>query len=873
MKDTRQHLRFYIPLAAGFLTMALLYPLPAGSVAAAFAAFLSPLCFLYAVRHASNKVQLFIAGAVFAFALTVMNLGYCYSFWLDCGVFLPSGAFIFAAFLIDRFHRPKERRFVTTLVFPLMWLTLFGLSQLIYLGFQFRLDAYATGFRALTGSAALIGSAGVLFLLLWTDSVAVYLIETKKSCSRVGVACFAVILAGLTAFGAVRNAREPAAEKSVRVAYTTGPYVGDYINFAELDYDVYADYAARKVAEAAESGAELVMFNEEAFLIPADRSDDFCMLLGGLAREYGIHILSGEEVRNTAIPNGKTVNRIRWFDRDGKLLFSYTKHSLVPVVESLSCAEGARELPALTVPFRAGDVKVAAFICYDSNFSAYVATIPPDTQLLLAPSWDWDSVTDYHGEVARLLAIENGVTLIKDTYDGASFVFSPTGKALAVTSTGRDGFETVHTVDVPVWERVTPAGRFGHLLGTVFGFLSSQAEADDDELLTSLPEGETDTMPTSTVIILSCDTMALIAMLILLYALIFENSEKDMKTLCFVLCCVCTILSLATDIPTWYFENKPGHDALLYTVNILSLVFSVGAVAAISFYEIEIIGRKEHVSGIHAILIVTVCAIAATVATFGVFIGKTFTIRDGVFTYGPWYSVIPTVAVAMLFYMGVLAVVKSRYLGRHRTLAFLSYMFLPLTSIAIEVFYPQVSLALAATSLSALLLYVMLQSGHVSALHMRGDLLNELSYKDMLTGLQNRRAYDEALGRLTKEPLLNVIFCDVNGLKYMNDTFGHGAGDERLKQFTELVRRHFSDDSIFHISGDEFVLLIPKLPPSAFNERFGELREDISRHDDIASIGAASGTGTDKHRLLTIAEDRMYEDKKLCRVRHPEFNR
>ena len=379
-------------------------------------------------------------------------------------------------------------------------------------------------------------------------------------------------------------------------------------------------------------------------------------------------------------------------------------------------------------------------------------------------------------------------------------------------------------------------------------------------------------MPVSTVIVLSCDVVALIVMLILLYGLLFENSERDRKTLYFIICSVFTILSLAADIPAWYFENKSGYDTLLFIVNILSLVFSLGAVASISFYEIEIIGKKQ-VSHIHAVIIASICAVGAVLQTIGAFTGKTFTVTDGYFTYGSWYSLAAIVSLITLLYMEVLAIVKAKYIGRHNTLAFLSYMVLPLISVVIELAHPEISLALAATALSSLLLYVMLQSGHVSALNMRGELLEELSNKDMLTGLQNRRAYNSTIDGIAESDTLNVIFCDVNGLKYTNDTQSHSAGDRLLIRFAELMKQHFRSESIFRVSGDEFVVVIPELPADQFEERFKSFREALAPPDDIAAVGAASGSGSDLRNILDSAESRMYEDKKLCHERHPEYTR
>lgn len=864
-------LRFFLPLIAGFLTMAALHFLTAGSILAAVCALIAPALLLYGTRQSEKRWQVFVSFFVFAASLLMMNLGYCPYVWLDVVIFSVSAIWMFPAFLADRKHKSGTRPFVTTLVFPLCWLSLYLLSTLIRLGFQYRLEAFIACFSPFAQIVSVIGTPGLLFFMLWSASVAVYVAEERKRCNIAGIVIWAAMLLACLICGVVRVNSSGPSEKTVRVCYTTTPYNGDFINYTDMPYDAYLTSARQAADEAVRENAEILVFNEEAFCI--DDTDEAFLLeqMCALAKESGLHILYCEEIDDTdGSEDGKGFNSLKWITPGGEVLFRYDKHCLIPIVESFSYVRGESSLPSATVSFRAGDIKIAALICFDTNFSLYVSSIPADTQLLVAPSWDWDPVSDYHGEVARLVAIENGVSLIKDTYDGISYVFSPTGETIYTSSTDSDGFAKVHTVDVPVWNRSTVWGsllyRLSAQIGTAFETLEST---------TKIQAGEVNgNMPVSTVIILSCDVMALIVMFILLYALLFENSEKDKKTRYFIICCTCTIVSLLFDIPAWFFENKgPGYDVLLYFVNVIALLASLGTVVFISFYEIEIIGRKEHISDAHAYIIMVVCTLAGILAVIGVVNGKTFSVADGVFTYGPWYDIIPAVSLAMLLYMEVVAVVNAKHLGRHSTLAFLCYMILPLGSVALELIKPEISLILPATALSSLLLYIMLQSGHVSALHLRGELLNELSFKDMMTGLQNRRAYDAALDRLATDPVVNIIFCDVNGLKYTNDTHGHAAGDEWLKRFSRLLQRHFSYDGIFRISGDEFVVLIPKLTEKSFHERLTGLHSEIASLNDIASVGYASGKGANLDALVREAENRMYEDKRRCYALHPEYKR
>ena len=88
-----------------------------------------------------------------------------------------------------------------------------------------------------------------------------------------------------------------------------------------------------------------------------------------------------------------------------------------------------------------------------------------------------------------------------------------------------------------------------------------------------------------------------------------------------------------------------------------------------------------------------------------------------------------------------------------------------------------------------------------------------LSYHDQLTGLYNRRFFEEELRRLdTKRNYpLALVMGDVNGLKLVNDSFGHSAGDQLLRKAADIMQIGCrSDDILARLGGDEFVIILPK---------------------------------------------------------------
>ena len=146
-----------------------------------------------------------------------------------------------------------------------------------------------------------------------------------------------------------------------------------------------------------------------------------------------------------------------------------------------------------------------------------------------------------------------------------------------------------------------------------------------------------------------------------------------------------------------------------------------------------------------------------------------------------------------------------------------------------------------------------------------------LSYHDHLTGLYNRRFFEQELNRLdTSENLpMSIIMFDVNGLKLVNDSFGHDAGDHLLKKAAEVIKNICrNEDMVARIGGDEFVLFLPKTSSKQCVEIANQIKEQSAK-EKVANVELSISYGYDtkeveKQSILEIianAENYMYRYK------------
>ena len=144
---------------------------------------------------------------------------------------------------------------------------------------------------------------------------------------------------------------------------------------------------------------------------------------------------------------------------------------------------------------------------------------------------------------------------------------------------------------------------------------------------------------------------------------------------------------------------------------------------------------------------------------------------------------------------------------------------------------------------------------------------------DVMTGLPNRRVYEEDLKRFGDDTLpddLQYVVIDINGLKEVNDSYGHEAGDRLIIGAARCIERCFGDQGKrYRIGGDEFVILLSadREKIDQFIRAFGKSTEEWSKNNGItlsASCGVAGSLeypGCGIIELAGAADENMYKEK------------
>ena len=371
-----------------------------------------------------------------------------------------NGIVYYLPFLADSLFYKKVKGFKATLILPLSFASLDFFMSLSPLSCSDSLSASQAGNLPLMQLASVAGVYAITFLIAWFASAAMYAFEHRENRKNIdlSIRAYAAVMVLVLVFGGARLAFAPTDCPTVKMAMTTGIEIG---NFNEANETVPVEDCIasmeKSVKTAAESKAELIEFNEEAFTVSDKDLEKLLSSVKRSAVENNIAVLIGLEIEDTDNSNnGLGENKLYLVNHEGEIVFAYDKAHLVPVVETNKYIKGDGKIPNVKLTLPCGkEITLAAVICMDSAFTGYIRDgVDADTQVCFVPAWDWEPIDNYQNNWVVYRSVENGFTTMYCTYDGLLATFDRYGRSVTRNDTDSVGFENVVIVDAPV-KRVT----------------------------------------------------------------------------------------------------------------------------------------------------------------------------------------------------------------------------------------------------------------------------------------------------------------------------------------------------------------------------------------------------------------------------------
>lgn len=300
---------------------------------------------------------------------------------------------------------------------------------------------------------------------------------------------------------------------------------------------------------------------------------------------------------------------------------------------------------------------------------------------------------------------------------------------------------------------------------------------------------------------IALDMLAIIIIISIIFSCRFSQITKSFDSILFLILMIGILLFITTDL-IYYLLYRNGKDYILALRLIKCLYFVINVI--ISFLWLVYIDYKVHSSYERIVkrlkYYLPLCIIGIGMAITNIFTDLFFTItNEGTFkAVEVWmvlYTLIPYIYVILSL---AIIIYNRKRIIRKNFIPLLMFSIPVVAFMSIQVIFKEISL-ISCYSISILIVYINIQ--------------NDLAYIDSLTELYNRRYLIEYLGSEVRKrkDYLGGVMIDLDGFKYINDTYGHLVGDKVLQAVANILSQSIEyQDLLARYAGDEFIIITHK---------------------------------------------------------------
>jgi len=363
-------------------------------------------------------------------------------------------------------------------------------------------------------------------------------------------------------------------------------------------------------------------------------------------------------------------------------------------------------------------------------------------------------------------------------------------------------------------------------------------------------------------ILISTDFVASLFIVVILIGLYEIPAEAIKATRHFRRCMWIVFIGLIIECLAMILDGKEKMSFLLLLLNYAGYVLLDLLTIIYSFYLNYLIEESERrFTKVQANVITCLLSIDICILTVGMFTGKLFTVTNGYLTYGPWSDFTGMICSLCFFAMCLLYLFKYKAFRIRSKFFVVLIVVVPLAATIIGYIYPNSGFGFLGAAVSMNVVYVILESKIIAESCANAKMYNEISEKDLLTGLKNRRGYQKVIDGIADDDRIGIVFADANSLKEVNDNKGHEAGDKLIIRIANILKDAVPDWTVCRISGDEFVCIKKNPDTNKFTEMMTNLEEIFQANNRVAAFGYETGSGKDVYSVIKSAEKKMYSDK------------
>lgn len=361
---------------------------------------------------------------------------------------------------------------------------------------------------------------------------------------------------------------------------------------------------------------------------------------------------------------------------------------------------------------------------------------------------------------------------------------------------------------------------------------------------------------------MAANMVAALFIVVILISLYEVPKEALKATRLFRMCMWINFLGLVIEMTIFSLEGNPKYTALLTLANFLAYAMVDAITIVYCYYCNYLVEEKERkYIAIQARVVTVLCSLEIAFYIVGVVTGNLFKVEGGTIIYGPWKPFIGSVSTLCFLAMCVLYIIKYRSFRIRSKLFVVLIVAVPMGAVFIHYLDPNARFYFLGAAVSMNVIYAIIESKIIAEAVANAKMYNEMSEKDMLTGLKNRRGYQNVLDSCYEDEKVGIAFADVNSLKYVNDNEGHEAGDALIKRVASILTEAAPEAIACRISGDEFVCIIRNAETDSFAHTMKHLEGILAKNDRIAAFGYDIGAGSEVYSTIKNAEQMMYADK------------